>query len=177
MDPQLDSNLLVGVGVGVGGRQLVATGRADGVAAEPLGDAVLVEGVGAGHRPEFLVGAEGLQADGAVLPLARAARRHLRQALQGGLAGPSTLAAAVMAGLGQQIVILIVIVQSGNQSILVNAVVDIEQARHRAADVTAGSEVGRADRLHRPSPRASNDMQAHCFTLPAVKIHRRIGLG
>lgn len=48
---------------------------------------MLVEGVGAGHGPERLVGAEGLQADGAILPLVRAARRHLWQALQGGLAG------------------------------------------------------------------------------------------
>ena len=43
MDPQLASNLLVGVAVLLGGWQLVATERADGVAAEPLGDAVLVE--------------------------------------------------------------------------------------------------------------------------------------
>ena len=80
MDPQLASNLLVGVAVLLGGWQLVATERANGVAAEPLGDAVLVEleGVGAG----LLVSAEALQADGAVLPLARAARRHHRQALQ-----------------------------------------------------------------------------------------------
>ena len=72
--------------------------------------------------------------------------------LQGGLAGPSTLAAAAMAGLGQRIFILIVVVlvHSGEQSIFVNAVVDVEQARHRAADITAGWEVGRADLLHRP---------------------------
>ena len=57
-----------------------------------------------------------------------------------------------MAGLGLRIFILIVVVlvHSGEQSIFVNAVVDVEQARHRAADITAGWEVGRADLLHRP---------------------------
>ena len=82
MDHQLASNLLVGHSASSSAGR--SWWRADGVAAEPLGDAVLVEGVGAWHRHERLVGAEGLQADSAVLPLARAARRHLRQALQGG---------------------------------------------------------------------------------------------
>ena len=85
MDHQLASNLLVGDSASSSAGR--SWWRADGVAAEPLGDAVLVEGVGAWHRHdshERLVGAEGLQEDSAVLPLARAARRHLRQALQGG---------------------------------------------------------------------------------------------
>ena len=62
--PRLDPPPLLVLLVG----QPAATERADDVAAEPLRDAVLVEGVGAGHRPQHLIGAEVLQADGALLP-------------------------------------------------------------------------------------------------------------
>jgi hypothetical protein len=71
--------------------------RADGIAAEPLRDVVLVEGVGVGHRPKRLLvlGDEVLQADGALVPRARAAR-HLPQPQYGLISGgdATTLAAA-----------------------------------------------------------------------------------
>ena len=56
-----------------------------------------VEGVGAGHRSQRLLGGEVLQADGALLPLA-GATRHLRQDGLAGGGDTSTLAAAMIIG-------------------------------------------------------------------------------
>ena len=70
-----------------GQRQLAATDGADGVPAEPLGDAVVVEGVGAHrHRPDRLLRGVVLQAHGA-LRLRRVARPHLSQQALDGLGG------------------------------------------------------------------------------------------
>jgi len=139
-----------------------ATERADGIAAEPLRDAVLVEGVGAGHRPHRLVGAEVLQADGALLT--RATTRHLLEAQDGLASGTDarTLAAA-MSG-GRQIIIVIT-EHSGGQ-------INIEE-------VIWMDGRGRGDWHHRPGPRPRKDMDASIsLTLPAgthrLHRHRRI---